>query len=129
MTELTWFAAARLVGAAIGAALLWGVFSSALKRRGPALPLLVLVSAVAIWYSGEALAILIGHAIPGSASVGYAWGLARIGLSFVPSALVGTVLVFALEAEVPIALRLRRRLILVVFLPASLVLLFWQVLG
>ena len=52
MTEASWCQAAQFVGALPGAVLLWGVFASALKRQGSPRSLLILMGAVALWYTG-----------------------------------------------------------------------------
>ena len=50
--DLSLYETIWLVGAAIAAGLLWGIFVSAIKRRGTPLPLLLLISAGALWYTG-----------------------------------------------------------------------------
>lgn len=84
-----------LIGGGIAAALLWGIFASAIKRKGASMPLLVLIAAGALWYTGDALRILIAQAAPGTGAVDYAEQVARLGLGFLPSALLATVLAFA----------------------------------
>ncbi|MSS72011.1 MAG: hypothetical protein EXS64_11040 [Candidatus Latescibacteria bacterium] len=110
--EIAWF-----LGSILGAALLWGLFSSALRRKGAPLPLFVLFAAEALWYSGEALSILIERAMPGSPAIPWAGQVVRLGLSLLPSALLGTLLTFAAEAEAQVADRRRRTLLLLIFLP------------
>ncbi len=117
MTGILWYETTLFLGATLGAALLWGIFVSAVKRRGAPFPLLALFSAGALWYTGEALRFLVGQAVPGSAAVVYADQVSRFGLSFIPSAFLATVLAFAVEAGVPIAERLRRTLVLLVLVP------------
>ncbi len=104
MTEISSFEVARFLGAALGAALLWGIFGSAIKRKGSPPPLLFLLCATAIWFSGESLGILIAQAAPGSRFADYAATGARFGLSFAPAALLATFLALAVEAEITAAL-------------------------
>ncbi len=119
MTGIPWREIAWFLGSVLGAALLWGLFGSALRRKGTPLPLLVLFSAEALWYSGEALSVLIGQ--PGSPAASHAGQVARLGLSFLPSSLLGTALAFAAEAEMRVAHRLRPCLTLLTFLPGLLI--------
>ena len=72
---------ALFLGALIGAALLWGLFCSAVRRKGAPFPLLFLIAAGALCYSGVALRILIGWAFPGSRAIPYAGKVAVLGLS------------------------------------------------
>ena len=99
MPGMSWYETAWLFGAAVGAALLWGIFASAVKRKGTYAPLLVLIATAALWFSGEALRLLIAKAAPASPAAAYAGYMALLGLAFIPSALLATVLVFAAEAE------------------------------
>lgn len=108
-----------LVGAVIAAGLLWGIFASAIKRKGTPLPLLLLISAGALWYTGDALRILIEQAAPDAGAVNYAAHVARFGLDFLPSALLATVLAFADEHKV--ARGLRRYLIPITFVPGVII--------
>ena len=110
--ELVWF-----LGAAFGAALLWGNFSSGIKKRGSPPPLLFLLCALALWFSGEALRILIAQAVPGSPAADYAAAGGRLGLSFVPAALVATLLTLAVEAEMMAVHWVRRYLPAVLLVP------------
>jgi hypothetical protein len=80
MMLIGWYDTLRFIGAAFGAALLWGILASAFKRRGsPSLPLLTLLGAVALWLSGEALKIIVGP----TPAFGYAVLSARFGLATV----------------------------------------------
>ncbi len=95
-----------LIGAAIAAALLWGIFASAIKRKGAPIPLLVSISAGALWYTGDALRLLIGQAVPGVVDAAdYAVQMARFGRGFLPSAMLATVLAFADEHRISKGLR------------------------
>ena len=117
MTDISWYDATRFVGAALTAAILWGNFSSGIRRKGSPLPLLFLLSAAAVWFSGEALRILILQAVPGSPAADYAGAGARLGLSFVPVALLATLLALADEAEIAAVPWIQRYLIAVILLP------------
>ena len=109
-----------LVGAAIAAGLLWGIFASAIKRKGTPLPLLVLIAAGALWYTADALRLLIGQAVPGVVDAAdYAVQMARFGRGFLPSALLATVLAFADEHQ--IAKGLHRLGLLLTFAPGVIV--------
>jgi signal transduction histidine kinase len=115
MTGIPRFEIAWFLGAILGAALLWGLFGSALRRKG--LPLLVLFAAEALWYSGEALVLLIGQTVPGSPAIPWAEQTARLGLSLLPSSLLGATFAFAAGADVRIADRLKPYLLPLIFLP------------
>ena len=117
--DLSLYETIWLVGAAIAAGLLWGIFVSAVKRKGTPLPLLLLISAGALWYTGDALRILIEQAAPDAGAVNYAAHVARFGLDFLPSALLATVLAFADEHKV--ARGLRRYLIPITFVPGIII--------
>ena len=111
MTSISWFEVARFFGAALGAALLWGILGSAIKRKGSPPALIFLLGAVALWFSMEGLRILIAQAAPGSPAADYAATGARLGLAFTPAALVATFLALAHEAEMAAFGRLQRYLI------------------
>ena len=116
--EIAWF-----LGAALGAALLWGLFASAIRRKGTPLPLLLLIASEALWYSGEALRVLIEQVVPGSPAIRHAGQVARFGLSFLPSSLLAALLAVAADAGLPLAQRLRRAPLLLTFIPGFLILL------
>ena len=117
MFDAGWHEIIRFVGAAIGAGLLWGLFSSALRRRGTPAPLLVLLAAGATWYSGEALAILVTEGLRGSPISRYAVLLGRLGLAATPSALLCSVLAFAEGNHNRLADRLRPHLFSLALVP------------
>ena len=119
MTSISWFEVARFLGAALGAALLWGILGSAIKRKGSPPALVSLLGAVALWYSMEGLRILIAQAVPGSAAAECAGTGGRLGLAFTPAALVATFIALAHEAEMVALPRLQRYLIALVLLPGS----------
>ena len=108
MMNLSLYDTVWLVGGAIAAGLLWGIFVSAIKRRGTPLPLLLLILGGALWYTGDALRILIEQASPGAPATVYAAQAARFGMCFLPSALLATVLISADEQRTRIAGWLRR---------------------
>ena len=117
MTDASWYEVARCVGSLVGAVLLWGVFASALGRKGSPLPLLLLMGAVALWYTGEALGFLIRHGAPDCGALSYAGYLARFGISFVPSALLAAFLVLTIEAGGPVTAATQRWAMALLFLP------------
>ncbi|MDP6775866.1 MAG: histidine kinase dimerization/phospho-acceptor domain-containing protein, partial [Candidatus Latescibacteria bacterium] len=119
---LTWYDIARLICSLIGAALLWGIYVSAVKRKGATLSLLVLIASGALAYSGEALSMLIESARPCSSSIACSDWVARLGLSFAPSALLATFISLGSDAGVPIAQRLHRYSLVLILVPALLVL-------
>ena len=118
-----------LVGGAIAAGLLWGIFVSAIKRRGTPLPLLLLILAGALWYTGDALRILIEQASPGALAAVYAAQAARFGMCFLPSALLATVLISADEQRTRIAGWLRHNPVPLAVVPGLTVFLIglWEI--
>ena len=129
MIDLSLYDTVWLVGGAIAAGLLWGIFVSAIKRRGTPLPLLLLILAGALWYTGDALRILIEQASPGARAAAYAAQVARFGQCFLPSALLATVLVSAERQKTRIAAWLHRNLVSVAVVPGLIVFLtgLWEV--
>ena len=127
MTNMSWYEAARLLGAILGAVLLWGILSSGIRRKGRLLPLLLLIAAVALWFSGEALRLLITQALPGSLAAAYAGRVALLGLALAPSALLATFLALAIETERPAAHRLQRYLMAILLLAGLSVFLLGEV--
>ncbi|MCE2439206.1 MAG: GAF domain-containing protein [Candidatus Latescibacteria bacterium] len=129
MMNLSLYYTIWLVGGAIAAGLLWGIFVSAIKRRGTPLPLLLLIVAGALWYTGDALRILIQQASPGALAAAYAAQIARFGMCFLPSALLATVLISADEQETWIARCIRRNLVVFAVVPGLIVFLIglWEV--
>ena len=129
MMNLSLYYTIWLVGGAIAAGLLWGIFVSAIKRRGTPLPLLLLIVAGALWYTGDALRILIQQASPGALAAAYAAQIARFGMCFLPSALLATVLISADEQETWIARCIRRNLVVFAVVPGLIVFLIglWKV--
>ena len=128
MMHLSLYDTVWLVGAAVAAGLLWGIFVSAIKRKGTPVPLLLLISAGALWYTGDALRLLIEQATPGSPAAGYAAHVARFGLCFLPSALLATVLVSANELKTRVPAGLRRNLLPFALVPGLIVFLIgmWE---
>ena len=116
MSSFFWYDAVRLLGALLSAGLLWGIFASAMRRKGTPGPLALLICAGAVWYSGEALRVLIELAVPGSVWAVYVTDLAWLGLSFLPFAILTSVLMFVPEEELPLAVRLKDRLFWPTFL-------------
>ncbi|MBI4530822.1 MAG: GAF domain-containing protein, partial [Candidatus Latescibacteria bacterium] len=108
---------ALFLGSLFGAALLWGLFCSAVRRKGAPFPLLVLIAAGALCYSGVALRLLIGWTFPGSRAISYAGKVAVLGLSFLPSSILAAILAFSAERGIPFASRLQRYLVLLMTLP------------
>ena len=129
MMNLSLYYTIWLVGGAIAAGLLWGIFVSAIKRRGTPLPLLLLIVAGALWYTGDALRILIQQASPGALAAAYAAQIARFGMCFLPSALLATVLISADEQKTWIARCIRRNLVAFAVVPGLIVFLIglWEV--
>lgn len=121
MINLSLYDTIWLVGGAIAAGLLWGIFVSAIKRRGTPLPLLLLILAGALWYTGDAVRILIEQAAPGALAATYASQVARFGTCFLPSALLATVLISADEQKNRFADGLRRNLVPVAVVPGLIV--------
>ncbi len=121
MIDLSLYDTIWLVGGAIAAGLLWGIFVSAIKRRGTPLQLLLLIVAGALWYTGDALRILIHQASPGALAVAYAAQTARFGMCFLPSALLATVLISAGEQESWIVRVMRRNLVGLAVVPGLVV--------
>ncbi len=128
MIDLSLYDTIWLVGGAVAAALLWGIFVSAIKRRGTPLPLLLLILAGALWYTGDALRILIEQASPGARAAAYAAQVARFGQCFLPSALLATVLVSADEQKTRIAAWMRRNLVPFAVVPGLIIFLIglWE---
>ncbi len=121
MINLSLYDTIWLVGGAIAAGLLWGIFVSAIKRRGTPVPLLLLIFAGALWYTGDAVRILIEQAAPGALAAAYASQVARFGTCFLPSALLATVLISADEQKNRIVDGLRRNLVPVAVVPGLIV--------
>ncbi|MCY3765918.1 MAG: ATP-binding protein [Gemmatimonadetes bacterium] len=121
MINLSLYDTIWLVGGAIAAGLLWGIFVSAIKRRGTPLPLLLLIFAGALWYTGDAVRILIEQAAPGALAAAYAAQVARCGTCFLPSALLATVLISADQQRNRIVDGLRRNLVPVAVVPGLFV--------
>lgn len=128
MINLSLYDTIWLIGGAIAAGLLWGIFVSAVKRRGTPLPLLLLIVAGALWYSGDALRILIQQASPGALAAAYAAQIARFGTCFLPSALLAAVLTFADERDTRIARGIRRHPVALAVVPGLIVFLIglWE---
>ena len=129
MMDLSLYDTIWLVGGAVAAGLLWGIFVSAIKRRGTPLPLLLLILAGAFWYTGDALRILIEQASPGARAAVYAAQVARFGMCFLPSALLATVLISADEQTTRVAGWLRRNLVPFAVVPGLIVFLtgLWDI--
>ena len=121
MMHLSLYDTVWLVGAAVAAGLLWGIFVSAMKRKGTPIPLLLLILAGALWYTGDALRLLIEQASPGARAAAYAAQVSRFGLCFLPSALLATVLISADEQKTRIAGGLRRNLVPFAIMPGFIV--------